>query len=151
MFFALRWVRRLVSAAVVLVLLAVAPSALVLSTVTPGVIKLRLRSLEQTGQTVGRLSAAGTLGALAGTFLTGYVLLAALPGAAEDGGLFWALLVQRTTIVVLFVTLILTRGQRFTRPEAFAAPCALVSGRHLTWYGPSLVEARALLLQQLRG
>lgn len=36
-------------------------------------------------------------------------------------------------------------------PEAFAAPCALVSGRHLTWYGPSLVEARALLLQQLRG
>ena len=64
---------------VVLVLLAVAPSAFVLSTVTPGVVKLRLRTLEQTGQTVGRLSAAGTLGALAGTFLTGYVLLAALP------------------------------------------------------------------------
>ena len=64
---------------VVLVGLAVAPSALVLSTVTPGVIKLRLRTLEETGQTVGRLSAAGTLGALAGTFLTGYVLLAALP------------------------------------------------------------------------
>ena len=39
---------------VVLVLLAVAPSALVLSTVTPGVIKLRLRTLAETGETVGR-------------------------------------------------------------------------------------------------
>jgi ABC-type Fe3+-hydroxamate transport system substrate-binding protein len=35
-------------------------------------------------------------------------------------------------------------------PEAFVGPCALVSGRHLTWYGPSLVEARVLLLTQLR-
>ena len=35
-------------------------------------------------------------------------------------------------------------------PEAFpGVPAALVSGRHLTWYGPSLVEAPALLRQQL--
>lgn len=35
-------------------------------------------------------------------------------------------------------------------PEAFPdVPAALVSGRHLTWYGPSLVEARALLARQL--
>lgn len=34
-------------------------------------------------------------------------------------------------------------------PECFAARCALVSGRHLTWYGPSLVEARDLLRAQL--
>ena len=35
-------------------------------------------------------------------------------------------------------------------PEAFPGlPCALVSGRHLTWYGPSLVEARDLLAGQL--
>jgi ABC-type Fe3+-hydroxamate transport system substrate-binding protein len=34
-------------------------------------------------------------------------------------------------------------------PEAFAVPSALVSGRHLTWYGPSLVEARQVLAQQL--
>ncbi|MFF5216925.1 helical backbone metal receptor [Micromonospora sp. NPDC000442] len=42
---------------------------------------------------------------------------------------------------------------RFTRddgPEAFPGiPCALVSGRHLTWYGPSLAEAPALLAAQL--
>jgi len=35
-------------------------------------------------------------------------------------------------------------------PEAFpGAPAALVSGRHLTWYGPSLAEARAVLSAQL--
>jgi ABC-type hemin transport system substrate-binding protein len=44
---------------------------------------------------------------------------------------------------------------RFTAadgPEAFpAVPAALVSGRHLTWYGPSLVEAPGRLLAELRG
>lgn len=37
-------------------------------------------------------------------------------------------------------------------PEAFAdwgIPVACVSGRHLTWYGPSLVEARRVLLDQI--
>jgi ABC-type Fe3+-hydroxamate transport system substrate-binding protein len=35
-------------------------------------------------------------------------------------------------------------------PEAFpGVPAACVSGRHLTWYGPSLVEARAVLAAQL--
>ena len=34
-------------------------------------------------------------------------------------------------------------------PEAFAAPAVCVSGRHLTWYGPSLVAARAALAAQL--
>jgi ABC-type hemin transport system substrate-binding protein len=37
-------------------------------------------------------------------------------------------------------------------PEAWPqARAAFVSGRHLTWYGPSLAEAPALLLAQLRG
>jgi ABC-type Fe3+-hydroxamate transport system substrate-binding protein len=36
-------------------------------------------------------------------------------------------------------------------PEAFPGiPAALVSGRHLTWYGPSLAEAAAVLARQLR-
>jgi len=42
---------------------------------------------------------------------------------------------------------------RFTKddgPQHFPAiSCALVSGRHLTWYGPSLAEAPALLRRQL--
>ncbi|MBR7838364.1 ABC transporter substrate-binding protein [Actinospica durhamensis] len=37
-------------------------------------------------------------------------------------------------------------------PEAFPGlPAALVSGRHLTWYGPSLVRAREVLAGQLTG
>jgi ABC-type Fe3+-hydroxamate transport system substrate-binding protein len=43
---------------------------------------------------------------------------------------------------------------RFTAgdgPEAFPGlPCALVSGRHLTWYGPSLAEAPRVLSAALR-
>jgi hypothetical protein len=43
---------------------------------------------------------------------------------------------------------------RFTAddgPEAFPGlPAALVSGRHLTWYGPSLVEAPAVIGRALR-
>ncbi|MEV6484696.1 helical backbone metal receptor [Streptomyces sp. NPDC051576] len=36
-------------------------------------------------------------------------------------------------------------------PEAFPGlPCALVSGRHLTWYGPSLAEAPRVLAVALR-
>ncbi|QNE21886.1 cobalamin-binding protein [Kribbella qitaiheensis] len=35
-------------------------------------------------------------------------------------------------------------------PEAFERPAKCVSGRHLTWYGPSLVEARAVLTEQLQ-
>jgi ABC-type Fe3+-hydroxamate transport system substrate-binding protein len=43
---------------------------------------------------------------------------------------------------------------RFTAddgPEAFPGlPCALLSGRHLTWYGPSLAEAPQVLGEALR-
>lgn len=35
-------------------------------------------------------------------------------------------------------------------PEAFRAPARCVSGRHLTWYGPSLAEARSVLGRQLQ-
>jgi ABC-type Fe3+-hydroxamate transport system substrate-binding protein len=34
-------------------------------------------------------------------------------------------------------------------PECFDVPAVCVSGRHLTWYGPSLVEAREVLTEQL--
>lgn len=36
-------------------------------------------------------------------------------------------------------------------PEAFDVPAKLVSGRHLTWYGPSLAEAPDVLTAQLAG
>lgn len=54
------------------------PGAL-LSAVTPMVTKLRLTSLAETGTVVGRLSGVGTLGAIVGTVLTGFVLVSRLP------------------------------------------------------------------------
>jgi SAM-dependent methyltransferase len=67
--------------------------AAVLTAVSPMVAKLRLASLEDTGAVVGGLSAAGTLGALAGTFVTGFVLVSALP--------------TRATVLALGTTLVL--------------------------------------------
>ncbi len=61
---------------VVLALFAFLPAATALSAVPPAVVKLQLRDLEHTGTTVGRLSAWSTAGAIAGTFLAGYVLVA---------------------------------------------------------------------------
>jgi spermidine synthase len=55
-----------------------APAA-VLSAVSPVVVKIQLEDLERTGETVGRFSAVGTAGALFGTFVTGFVLVAAAP------------------------------------------------------------------------
>ena len=55
-----------------------APAA-VLSAVAPTVVKLQLTNLDETGAVVGRLSALGTAGAIVGTFVTGFVLVAAFP------------------------------------------------------------------------
>jgi hypothetical protein len=63
----------------VLTTLAFFLPAAVLSAVTPAVIKLQLASLDETGTVVGRLSALSTAGAIVGTFLTGFVLVAAWP------------------------------------------------------------------------
>ena len=55
-----------------------APAA-VLSAVSPIVVKIRLSSLQETGSVVGSYSAIGTAGAIFGTFVTGFVLIAAYP------------------------------------------------------------------------
>ncbi len=53
--------------------------AAILSAVAPVVVKIRLASLDETGTVVGSFSAIGTAGAILGTFLTGYFLIAAFP------------------------------------------------------------------------
>jgi len=84
----------------------------VLSAVSPMVAKVRLDRLEETGRVVGGLSAAGTAGALAGTFFTGFVLVAALPSktivvvvgallVASGIGVTWWMRRRPTTAVVL--------------------------------------------------
>jgi spermidine synthase len=70
------------SAVLLLSMVAVFAPAALLSAVTPMVIKLQLTDLGETGTVVGRLSGIGTLGAIAATFVTGFVLVAALPSSA---------------------------------------------------------------------
>jgi spermidine synthase len=53
--------------------------AAVLSAAGPTVVKLQLRHLEETGSVVGRYSAIGTTGAIVGSFMTGFVLVSAVP------------------------------------------------------------------------
>lgn len=55
-----------------------APAA-VLSAIPPVVVKMQLASLEHTGEVVGSYSAVGTAGAILGTFITGFILIAAFP------------------------------------------------------------------------
>ncbi len=122
---------------VFLVLFAVAPSVLALSTVTPGVVKLRLRTLAETGQTVGQLSAAGTLGALAGTFITGFVLLSALPTSR-------LLLFTGLTLVIagLVLAVVLRRQGGIGPLAAIMAFAALTGGWLVAADSPCQVESR---------
>lgn len=53
--------------------------AAILSAVPPVVVKIQLASLEKTGRVVGSYSAIGTAGAILGTLVTGFVLIAAFP------------------------------------------------------------------------
>jgi spermidine synthase len=87
--------------------------AAALSAVTPIVVKIRLRNLDETGAVVGTFSAIGTAGAIFGTFITGFVLIAALPSrivVAVVGALLIAagaaLWVRRGQLGVLAVVLV---------------------------------------------
>jgi len=79
-----RWTGELIrggdpSAVILIAGVAVFVPAALLAAVTPVVVKLRLATLAETGTVVGRLSGVGTLGAIAATFATGFVLVAMVP------------------------------------------------------------------------
>ncbi len=84
--------------------------AAVLSAVVPTVVKLQLRDLAITGQVVGRLSALGTAGAIAGTMLAGFVLVDAAPTTTSILVLGGLLLSAGT---VLWVSVWRTSSTRF--------------------------------------
>jgi MFS family permease len=101
--------------------LLVAASTLVavtaLAMVTPAVTRARLSGVEGSGGIIGQLSAAGTLGSLAGTFLTGFVLVALLPVAA-------ILLITGVACLVLALLSAVSRA-RAVRTGAVAALLAV--------------------------
>lgn len=101
-------------AAILLVAASTLVSVTALAMVTPAVTRARLTGLEGSGTVVGQLSAAGTLGSLAGTFLTGFVLVALLPVAL--------ILVVTAAACLLLAVVVAT-----TRPRVVVARTAVVA------------------------
>jgi spermidine synthase len=108
-----------------------APAAL-LSAVPPMVVKLRLATLAETGTVVGRVSAVGTVGAIGGTFLAGFVLVAQL---------------RVTTVLLSLAALLAIVGAWLTwrlrrRPRDIAVPVVLaLLGATLSLTAPQRCEA----------
>lgn len=95
-----------------------APAA-VLSAIPPMVVKLQLATLSETGSVVGRLSAISTLGAIAATFVTGFVLIAIFPVSA---------ILLGTGIVLLvggFVMAVTAGPTSAPHPASIAGPLAI--------------------------
>ncbi len=111
----------------------VVPAAL-LSAVPPMVVALQLGSLRETGTVVGRLSGIGTLGGIAATFGTGFVLVAVLPTSV--------ILVGTGSVVVatgigLWVLLRRTAGAAVTARLPGALLVTALAGTGLAVVAPS--------------
>ena len=133
------------------------PAAL-LAAVTPMVTKLRLQTLSQTGTVVGRLSAYATVGAIAGTVLTGFVFVAKVPTSVIVLCLGGLLVVGGAALTIYF------RGLRAAaRPLALALigtgltlvaprPCEVETAYHCARVvaDPARPTGRTLYLDQLR-
>jgi spermidine synthase len=114
---------------VLLTVMAFFLPATVLSAVTPIVVKIRLTSLDETGAVVGSFSAVGTAGAIFGTFITGFVLVASLPSRpivfAVGGLLFlwgaalWIQLRGSEGVTLMLLPMALAGGALF----GFDGPC----------------------------
>lgn len=61
--------------ALIAAVLLFAPASICLGFVTPFAVRIRMTSVETTGQTVGRLYALSTIGSIAGTFAAGFFLI----------------------------------------------------------------------------
>lgn len=108
------------AAAILLVAASTLVSVTALAMVTPAVTRSRLTGLDGSGTVVGELSAAGTIGSLAGTFLTGFVLVSLLPVGA--------ILTVMAGICLLFALLTATTRTRKGVTAAAAAAAVLVVG-----------------------
>ncbi len=86
------------SGALLMAMVAILVPGALLSAVPPMVTKLRLTDLAETGTVVGRLSGLGTVGAIVGTVLTGYVFIAAIPVSSVLVGLGILLVVAAAAV-----------------------------------------------------
>ncbi|WP_370330770.1 fused MFS/spermidine synthase [Mycolicibacterium hippocampi] len=109
-----------------------APGAL-LSAVTPVVTKIRLSNLAETGTVVGKLSGVGTVGAIAGTVITGFVLISRLPVSA--------ILVGLGVLLVTGAAAVEWRTKGWVRSRAAALVVALLIGALASTVAPGGCDA----------
>lgn len=103
------------------------PGAL-LSAVTPMVTKLRLLRLDETGTVVGQLSGLGTVGAIAGTVITGFVLISHVPVTVILVGLGAVLIIGGATAA--------WHLHRWSRAITAGLTLALVAGGLAGYFAP---------------
>lgn len=96
------------------------PGAL-LSAVTPMVTKLMLTTLHRTGTVVGRLSGIGTVGAIAGTVVTGFILISRVP-------ITWIMVGLGVLLLLAAVAVAFWIGSTGPRTLATGSAAALVLG-----------------------
>lgn len=134
--------------------------AVLLSAVTPMVVKLELHDLGNTGGIVGRLSGISTVGALVGTFVTGFVLVATTPTRTIIDVIGVVLVVlgialtlwlsRRDTGVVVVVAVLAVGG--FALGEVSTEPCQVESAYYCLRvdHDPLRSTGRILWLDDLR-
>ena len=134
--------------------------AMVLSAVHPMVVKLQLRDLHRTGGVVGRLSGIATFGAIIGTFVTGYLLVATIPTRTviyAVGGVLIAVgvaltlwLARKETVVVLVIAVLGLAGATIAAKSE--SPCDVESAYFCirVQADPANPSGRILWLDDLR-
>lgn len=158
-----------VGAIVVLATVGFVLPAAILSAVAPMVVRATIVDVATSGSLVGRLSAAGTIGAISGTFLTGFVLLGAVPTRTiilVTGallvllGLALAVMARRrgddpddgpgpgTTVVAVALGLLVIGGATLAAPRPCERESAYFCIRVVE--DPGNPSGRTLVLDQLR-
>ncbi len=94
--------------------------AAALSTVSPTLIKLSMGSLDRAGSEVGRIEALGTAGAIVGTFVAGFVLVARFRSDA-------ILIGEGILLIVLGIALSATVGRQQPRASSGVMAVSLVA------------------------
>ncbi len=110
--------------------------SMILGGVSPIVVKLAVRDLAKTGSTVGRISAAGTVGSIVGTFATGFILISAFGTHV----IVWGVAI---VLIAMAGLLLLSELRRGVLPVAVVALLILGGG---TW----LASARGWMTSPCR-
>ncbi len=135
--------------------------AFLLGTISPVVIKLSLLDLKRTGNIVGRIYAVSTVGAIVGTFATGFYLIEAL-GTRQIVWVVGLVLLVMGLVVgqlwrtpprgVLVGVAVVLAGYLWMTRDAYAAPCLVESSYYCIRVSDNVVDGKpvkALVLDHL--